>query len=1363
MLRQLAASITEMKRWLCFGLSFVFAGALAGSLSLLSSPALGYYNLGAFWKMALPARFVFTTAPQTLNSGACSAIATVQAQNSSGFPFVVRSGSPLSLYLFGNNAVFFSDPGCTTPITGVTIAAGNSTASFYFESQATNPIEASIFPTRTIPAVQTETINTGSAITGYAYTNGNYSGYYFGDPSAASGPVGFLANLNNSLYMGYTNQWSTDEAFVSLYNGNDSSPSWSLTNSGNSIVYSHPANITPFIYSFAGNLYATWMESNGSYQQIRVKKFNGTTWSAADPGSLNISTSENAENPILTSYNGALYIAWDENNLVHVARYGGGTSWTRIDDNGSGGTNGTSMNYVSGNGALEPALIGTTSGLFAAWLEFDSGSLLRVKVFNGTSWSAADPGTGIQINGPDQYWENNVATFASINGKVYIGWEDVASNLGTARVKVYAGGTTWNSVDGSGLNYQMTSSASTPYLIAFQGMLYASWNENDTTSGVLNHVPQIRMAVYNGNDASPSWSPVGTPGTDGMDYLPWQELDNYQGNPTAMTVVNNKLYMVGLDSEDTDTWVFKQSTTPTQLWFPNFNASEDYDEPFLVAGCMPGEVRTADATGAVSYATASTTVTLSGTGLAFFSDDQCTQALPSSQVTIAAGDSGAHFFFFVTGTGATFTLGASASGLTSASESLSDPGSDVWTGGASCSGNWTDGNCWSAHGDPGQYGTAIFTNSACTVNCSATVNANVNVDNIVLQSDYTGTLSVAAGKTLSATSWGGTFEIQNGTFSPGSGTVVLDYFYQTGGTFNAGTSNTNIQYNYFQSGGTLNGNSSTFAIGGDIFLYGGIFNAPDSSGSLSLLTGGRSTLTTSGSPTFNTNGGTVYFPGLAPIIYPGSLVFNNVTFNSNWSSAGGIDIHGTLNVTGNLTVANNSNGYFGATTNTAVISVQGNVIAASGPGEEPGSFNTTLNMAGTTNQSITSAASCLPGSIVINNTGSGGNNTVSLSGTVYANNWTYTQGVVAAGTSTMTMNGQCATINDSVTQFNDFVDAASNSACGLAITGTLNIAGDLNIATGGTNPNLNGGAINLAGNLTLTQNNGGTTALNFVGGNSQTISYVAGTFPTGTITVNKTSGTSVSLLNTVSFSSTQALNVVSGTLDLNGFSISKVGNITIGDTLRGGVGGITARGNWTNNGNFNAGTSTVTFSGNSGATIGGSASTTFNNLIINKTGQTFTLADPIATTGNLTITAGTLAAAGYGMTIGGSWSNSGTFTSGNNTVTFSPGANHALSGATSFYNLTMNDSGNSAADTLTFPASTTTTISAGGTLTLKGNATNDLKLRSSTGGTQWTLTAPAGITIGPDLDVQDSKSTNAIHSGAGYVNSGNNNANWSFP
>lgn len=82
-----------------------------------------------------------------------------------------------------------------------------------------------------------------------------------------------------------------------------------------------------------------------------------------------------------------------------------------------------------------------------------------------------------------------------------------------------------------------------------------------------------------------------------------------------------------------------------------------------------------------------------------------------------------------------------------------------------------------------------------------------------------------------------------------------------------------------------------------------------------------------------------------------------------------------------------------------------------------------------------------------------------------------------------------------------------------------------------------------------------------------------------------------------------SVSITSGTLNTLDENGTTSRDITVGDTS--GNGGV---GSWTNNGTFTANASTVSFVGpGSGATLGGTAATTFNNLTMNKASNHLTI------------------------------------------------------------------------------------------------------------------------------------------------------------
>ena len=133
----------------------------------------------------------------------------------------------------------------------------------------------------------------------------------------------------------------------------------------------------------------------------------------------------------------------------------------------------------------------------------------------------------------------------------------------------------------------------------------------------------------------------------------------------------------------------------------------------------------------------------------------------------------------------------------------------------------------------------------------------------------------------------------------------------------------------------------------------------------------------------------------------------------------------------------------------------------------------------------------------------------------------------------------------------------------------------------------------------------------------------------------------------------------------------------------------------------------------------------------------------------------------YALSVAGNWSDSGTFTARNGTVTLNAanGVTQTISGSTTFYNLTKIVSGTS---TLTLSASQAQTIATGGTLTLMGASSNLLTLQSSsTTKAILTLASGAGYVI-------QYVNPNYIDSSAGtaildlFSTSNSNDLNWSF-
>jgi len=202
-------------------------------------------------------------------------------------------------------------------------------------------------------------------------------------------------------------------------------------------------------------------------------------------------------------------------------------------------------------------------------------------------------------------------------------------------------------------------------------------------------------------------------------------------------------------------------------------------------------------------------------------------------------------------------------------------------------------------------------------------------------------------------------------------------------------------------------------------------------------------------------------------------------------------------------------------------------------------------------------------------------------------------------------------------------------------------------------------------------------------------------------------------------------------------------------------------------------------------TIGATRLVTFTRGTVNLNGFTLTSGTGATATGtkNITFNGGTLLLSGSGAT---AWNNAAptnfTTTAGTGTGTISMTAATAktFAGGGSTYNCTLNQGGagtltitgantfnniantNATASQITFPASTTTTVN---NFTLSGSAGNLVSIRSSTGGTRFTLSKSSGTVNVSYVDIQDSNATGGATWRAlatnGNVDSGNN-LGWLF-
>jgi len=248
----------------------------------------------------------------------------------------------------------------------------------------------------------------------------------------------------------------------------------------------------------------------------------------------------------------------------------------------------------------------------------------------------------------------------------------------------------------------------------------------------------------------------------------------------------------------------------------------------------------------------------------------------------------------------------------------------------------------------------------------------------------------------------------------------------------------------------------------------------------------------------------------------------------------------------------------------------------------------------------------------------------------------------------------------------------------------------------------------------------------------------------------------------------QGITIPAGSaLNLNDSTLTAPENITNAGTLGLTTGTINIIGNWTNSGTLNAGTSTVNFKAASGTQTlnsGGAASAdAFYDLTHNAAGTVQLNSNAVLVNENFTNSSGTFNANSLNMTVDNNWDNAATFTPGTGTVTLG-GTNQTVLGSTSFYNFSKVVS-SGGPYTLFFDSSGTQDFT--GSLTMQGNASDNLDIRSTTGGTY----ADIALTPGRpqsinDVDVQDSDAGTSPAQetlvGRGNSNNSGHNMNWTF-
>ncbi len=419
---------------------------------------------------------------------------------------------------------FSPDTGTYTSSQSVTISCTTSGATIYYTTDGTTPTSSSTLYSSAVTISSTTTLKAIAAASGYTDSEVASATYTMQIPVSSwsfvdgDGTYGInqdtsesarrvtMVEYNSKLYAAWMEDLSgTTQIRVKVYDGS----SWSSVDGGATTGLNRDsANNAenPSLAVYNSKLYLAWDEFYSSRSQIRVKAYDGSSWSFVDGGAvtgLNYDTGQNAALTSMSVYDSKLYLAWHEDNQIRVKVYDG-SSWSFADGGGA-----TGLNKDTSKSASYVSLIVFDSKLYAAWQEPDSLSKeqIRVKVYDGSSWSFVDGDAATGLNYNTAAHSKYVST-SVYNSKLYVAWQEFDSTF-QIRVKVYDG-SSWSFVDGggtTGLNKDTSESGENTSMSVFNAILYLTWNEANGSNK-----KQIRVKSYDGS----SWSFVDGNGDNGL-------------------------------------------------------------------------------------------------------------------------------------------------------------------------------------------------------------------------------------------------------------------------------------------------------------------------------------------------------------------------------------------------------------------------------------------------------------------------------------------------------------------------------------------------------------------------------------------------------------------------------------------------------------------------------------------------------------------------------------------------------------------------------------------------------------------------------------------------------------------------------
>jgi hypothetical protein len=572
------------------------------------------------------------------------------------------------------------------------------------------------------------------------------------------------------------------------------------------------------------------------------------------------------------------------------------------------------------------------------------------------------------------------------------------------------------------------------------------------------------------------------------------------------------------------------------------------------------------------------------------------------------------------------------------------------------------------------------------------------------------------------------------------------------------------------SSGTFSANNRNISIAGNA----------DLSGASTLTLTGTTTLIFNGTSDLTTNNATQVLNNVTIAAASTLSLQNNITMAGSWIT----------NATGNLTHNNHSVTFSGTAAST---------INSGGTGVNKPFYTIISQKTGAGSLAVVTNDLIISNALTLSSgTFSANNRNISIAGNADLSG---ASTLTLTGTTTLIFNGTSDLTTNNATQVLNNVTIAAAST--LSLQNNITMAGSwITNATG--NLTHNNHSVTFSGTAASTINSGGTgvnkpfyTIISQKTGAgslavvtndliiSNALTLTSGTFSANNRNISIAGNADLSGASTLTLTGTTTLNF-NGTSDLTTNNATQVlNNVTIAAASTLSLqNDITMAGSWITNatGNLTHNNHSVTFSGTGPSTIT-SNSVSFYSFVVSKNaiGTLVTLNDALDLNGSLTLSLGTLDAAGFQINIAGTWDNSsanGIFTHNSNLVVFD-GATQTLTtgGITAgkiFYNVEktgagtltlgandLNVDGDLTLSAGTFDANTRTLYLAGdadlsgaGTLSMTGctlifDGTSDLTtnnatqtLNNLTVASTFTLTLQSNITLAGNVTVNGTLNAN---------------------